>query len=288
MARAKQVNEQSEHLEDSQSISAEEVATVDEILLDGSEGLLDGVDLEELAGMGKEEIKPDDITIPRLTILQPLSPQVLESNDSYIHGAKAGMIYNPVSEKLQKEFLFAPVHYKKLWLEWAPRHTQLGIVGTHQTPDILNHCKMEANQFITPTGNNIQETAHFWGWLCVHGDQMKPILLSMASTQLGSARKLISLADDERIKKGDKEFSAPLFWRCYKMETTERSNPKGQWWVWKITRDQLLVEFCRDNEVTFKDAVISSKALSESLSKLRQFGQRQVSQGQQEQKAIVQ
>ena len=35
MARAKQVNEQSEHLEDSQSISVEEVATVDEILLDG-------------------------------------------------------------------------------------------------------------------------------------------------------------------------------------------------------------------------------------------------------------
>jgi len=54
-------------------------------------------DLFEAAGQGMETIGADDMQIPFLRILQPLSPQLIKTDPKFIKGATAGNIFNTVT-----------------------------------------------------------------------------------------------------------------------------------------------------------------------------------------------
>ena len=54
-------------------------------------------DLYEAAGQGMETIGADDMQIPFLRILQPLSPQLIKTDPKFIKGASAGDIFNTVT-----------------------------------------------------------------------------------------------------------------------------------------------------------------------------------------------
>ena len=54
-------------------------------------------DLFASAGQGMETIGADDMQIPFLRILQPLSPQLLKTDPKFIKGASAGDIFNTVT-----------------------------------------------------------------------------------------------------------------------------------------------------------------------------------------------
>jgi hypothetical protein len=52
------------------------------------------------ANSGLETLTADDITIPRLKVLQAMSPEVMKSDSKYVEGASAGDIINTVTSKL--------------------------------------------------------------------------------------------------------------------------------------------------------------------------------------------
>ena len=52
------------------------------------------------AGLGLENVTNDDITIPRLAIIQSGSPQRKKKDEKYIEGADEGMIFNTVTNTL--------------------------------------------------------------------------------------------------------------------------------------------------------------------------------------------
>ena len=54
-------------------------------------------DLYEAAGQGMETIGAEDMQIPFLRILQPLSPQLIKNDPKFIKGASAGDIFNTVT-----------------------------------------------------------------------------------------------------------------------------------------------------------------------------------------------
>jgi hypothetical protein len=49
------------------------------------------------AGKGLQNVTNDDITIPRLAIVQSGSPQRKKKDEKYIEGAEEGMIFNTVT-----------------------------------------------------------------------------------------------------------------------------------------------------------------------------------------------
>ena len=57
-------------------------------------------DLYEAAGQGMETIGADDMQIPFLRILQPLSPEVQKGDAKFIKGASAGDLFNPVTQQV--------------------------------------------------------------------------------------------------------------------------------------------------------------------------------------------
>ena len=98
-----------------------------------------GEEFAELAGLGLENVSTSDLLIPRITILQSLSPQLQRNKSEYIEGAQSGDLCDVgLGELLPKPLWVLPVYFKKQWLEWAPRASNKGLVAMHDTPAIMS------------------------------------------------------------------------------------------------------------------------------------------------------
>lgn len=187
------------------------------------------------AGAGFENVTADDLIVPRLTILQSLSPQLKKSESSYIEGAEVGNICEVGTGAIFPDgILFVPVYYRKDYLEWAPRNSGGGLVAVHSDPSIMEQTtRNDRNQPILPNGNLVNETAQFYGFNLSNNRQR--CFIPFTSTQLKKARKWMTLATGERLKRSDgSEFTPPLFYRSYELGTAHESNNQGDWEGWII------------------------------------------------------
>ena len=60
------------------------------------------------AGKGLQNVSNDDITIPRLAIIQSGSPQRKKKDEKYIEGAEDGMIFNTVTNEVNEKIEVIP------------------------------------------------------------------------------------------------------------------------------------------------------------------------------------
>lgn len=68
---------------------------------------------------GNEGVTHEDLTIPRISIIQDLSPQHKKTKPEYIEGAEAGMAFNTVTSELYGDaILFVPVLFRKEYVIW--------------------------------------------------------------------------------------------------------------------------------------------------------------------------
>ncbi len=196
-----------------------------------------------VAGDGLENVGSRDLIIPRITILQALSPQVQPKKPEYIQGAQIGDICDVGTQEIfESPLVFLPVHYVKQYLEWAPRSTGKGLIKVHDDAAILDECtRDEKNRPITADGNLIAETAQFFGLNISAGGRR--CFLPLASTQLKKARRWLTLATSEKLRREDgTTFTPPLFYRTYNLSTVDEGNADGDWAGWKIERGSALVE----------------------------------------------
>ena len=133
---------------------------------------------EEDAGSGLENVTAEDLTIPRLKILQALSPEVNKNDGKYIEGAASGDITNTVTKDLFTEetgCLVIPVAYKRMFLEWQPRENGGGLINQHTDTDILGQTKKDSSgQDVLPNGNYIQTSANHY-CLVINGDSFQQV-----------------------------------------------------------------------------------------------------------------
>lgn len=194
---------------------------------------------------GFENVNASDLLIPRLTILQGLSPQVTRGKPEYDPEARVGDIYDiGLQERFPEGVEIVVAHYNKAWLQWGPRGSNKPPI-IHETDDILE--KATANERNQPTlanGDYIAETAQFYCVNLTTPDRRKTFI-PMASTQLKKARRLLTLAQSERVSANGEERVPPLFWRSYFLTTVPESNAMGNWMGWKVERGPLLKD--RDN-----------------------------------------
>src|SRR5687768_7785475 len=136
---------------------------------------------------GFENVTSKDLLIPRLTILQGLSPQVTEGKAEFDPNARVGEIYDVgLQERFPEGVLFIPVHYTKQWLQWAPRASGKGLKEVHTTDEIMNETTPDDKGRPTlSNGDYIVETAQIYG-INVTADFRK-CFLPMSSTQLKKA-----------------------------------------------------------------------------------------------------
>ena len=198
---------------------------------------------EDFAGAGLENVGINDVLVPRLAIIQALSPQLKKKDATFIEGAEVGSIADlGTGDLFPNGVIFLPVHYRKDYLEWAPRASGKGLVNVHHDPAILDRTSRDdKNRPVLPNGNYISETAQFFGINLSAG--RRKCFIPMASTQLKKARKWMTMATGEKLKRADgSEYTPPLFYRVYDLKSADESNAEGDWSGWTIARGKALPE----------------------------------------------
>ena len=78
----------------------------------------------ENANMGMEEVSAEDMQMPFIRAIQPLSPQIKKNDSEFIAGASAGDIFNTVTKQYwegEKGLIVIPTYYQMKFLEFIPR-----------------------------------------------------------------------------------------------------------------------------------------------------------------------
>ena len=191
-------------------------------------------------GTGLEETTTEDFAIPFIRVLQPMSPQLIKSNGSYVEGASAGDLYNTVTGETydgEKGINIVPCAYNKKFIEWIPREKGGGLVNAGHDMSILSKCKRddETRRYYTPEGNEIVETAQFF--VLITDPTPQQAVLAFTSTQLGVARKWLTMLRMARVQNSKGEsVEAPMFAYTYNLASTTQSNDKGTWHGYSVNQ----------------------------------------------------
>jgi len=167
---------------------------------------------------GTENITAEDLIIPRLELVQDLSPCRKKQDPNYIDGIEEGMLYNNVTrQNYGLEALVLPVYYKKEFLLWKTRDSGGGFRGAFES-------KTEAEKFKSSLEDHqhieIADTAqHFCLLIHPTSNKVEEVVVSMSRSKLKVSRKWNSLI---RMNSGDS------FSRVYKISTVSEKNAKNQ------------------------------------------------------------
>ena len=150
-------------------------------------------DLYEAAGQGMETIGADDMQIPFLRILQPLSPQLIKTDPKFIKGASAGDIFNTVTGDYWEADEGVDVlmcAYTTKFLEFQLRENGGGFMGELENshPDIRQTQRNGANE-ILPNGNELVRSAQFLVLAYDDNGMTTQMICDMKKTQMKIAKQ---------------------------------------------------------------------------------------------------
>ena len=215
-------------------MSKREVATVKEsnvaVISERPEWMKDN-------GRGNEGVTSADITIPRLEIVQLLSPQMKKTSADYNPDAEPGDIFNSVTkELLGKSVIIVPVTYQRQYLLWKKRKlpngqsTEGGYGGSFATErEAVDALKiaLEKNPGHTSEMYEVVETGQHL-CLLVGGERPTEIMLSLAKSKMKINKNFNTLI---QMTGGDR------FSSVYQLSTFDDSNKAGdEYKNWKIAR----------------------------------------------------
>jgi hypothetical protein len=197
---------------------------------------------EGAAGRGLENVKREDITMPRLVILQPQSPEVLEK------GMKEGHIINNVTmTDYGDSIVIVPILHSKSRIYWQDRDEGGGQLCA--SDDGLNPrdcgapCRiakmLKMKEFPAPedctkcpfhTWDNEAEKKKdqrpkctmYYNFPVLINKEMEPVALSLERTKVAAAKKLITLC----FYNGS---NLDAFAKAYRITTYKDKNDQGSW-----------------------------------------------------------
>lgn len=192
---------------------------------------------------GNENVSNEDLQLPRIDVLQALSPQINKKKDEYIDGAEVGMLFNTLTGELYPEGVsITPISFVKRHLVWVDRKkdSEGGLRGIFDSADeaeaFVQSQEDEDKLEVVPTAEHL-----------VLLDDGSEVILSMAKSKMKVSRKFNSLV---RLNGGDR------FSRRYKITTVDDKSAQGEFQNIAISNDGYPTE-----EVYFK-----AEALYEAIS----------------------
>jgi len=179
-----------------------------------------------------------DTAIPYITILQSGSPQLNQSKAEYIEAAKAGQLYNTVTQATFPELTVIPVFYHLRYVEWKAREQGGGFIASHSADSgILGKAARDpmTGRYVLENGNHIVQTAYHYVLAKINGGYQNAVI-SMASSQLKKSRRWNSLMLSQKIKGPSGMFTPPTYAFTYKITTVGESNDRGSWFGFQVEK----------------------------------------------------
>lgn len=174
--------------------------------------------LKGSAGLGNEGVKQEDITIPRLSIIQSQSPEIDADDPSkFIEGAKMGQMFNTLTREVYDSITVADCFFRKEFAVFVKRTAGGGFRGSYATQAEAVAAVESSDK---PMDMEIVETGlHF----CVVVDPttktpLGEVVIPMTSTKLKVSRALNSMIMMQRVDR---------FAGLWKFTTKKEKNDKG-------------------------------------------------------------
>lgn len=208
------------------------------------------------AGAGFENQTSEDYSIPFLSVLQALSPQVTEDPDRF----RQGMIVNTVTGELfdgKKGVAFIPATTQHLYVEWKPRKAGGGFVGIHQPgSEVVTKAMADSASRGLSYGkitlgpgemdNELIETFYVYGVAIDQDGNSLEAVLAFSSTKIKVYKGWMTKAKTIQIALPDgRRIPAPLFAHRYRLTATSEKNTKGQFYNWVVNFDGETAVSCR-------------------------------------------
>lgn len=187
---------------------------------------------EEDAGMGFENKRSSDFAIPFIAILQKGSPEVDKDNLSkYVPGAEVGKFFDSSTKELYDSLDVIVCHYKNSIIEWKPRESGGGFVASHPLGYQLKFKKNEKGRWIIPeSGNELLDTRYFFCLLVKKDGSLKPVILSLTSTQIKTSKEWYTRMDSIQLERGDgTKFTPAMFAFSWHLSTVVRTKDEFTW-----------------------------------------------------------
>ena len=235
------------------------------------------------AGMGLEDVRPDDLAMPMFRLLQSLSPETKKSDSAYVQGASEGQWFDTVSRTVYDSIIFIPSRYVTHYIEWKPRREGGGLVANHGSDrSVLSRCSRdpETGREVTPEGNEIVPTATWYGIVAsgtIGGEEVslnKRAVITLSGTQQKVSRKWVSdIASINLRDKNGKTFTPPTFSMAYRLSSVPTKNDQGSWslaafdragWVFDLPDGQSLFESAKEFYGITKDMQPQQQVSEES------------------------
>jgi len=171
---------------------------------------------------GMEQMRPQDLVLPRIKLLQALSPEVAEGD------MKAGTMVNTLTGEVVVEkdetIEFVPVQHYLEWIEWAPRSSNQGIIDRSRDAQSELAMRSAAGESVEVDGRKkfvVTEYHNFVVAVPSLGlDVAGLIVLSCNRSSHKRGKQLLSLA---RFRG-----KCPLFAGRYKLSSTQETNKNNE------------------------------------------------------------
>ena len=212
-----------------------------EVAIKQQAGAVAAINIEQFGDAGFENVDSKSLALPFLKVLGQLSPQVTQGDSQFISEARAGMIYNTVTDELYdgtKGITVVPCYYKLEYIEWKDREKgAVAPVNVYSSDsDIMSKTtRGDDGKDRLENGNYIEETASHYV-LIVEPDKTSTALLTMKSTQRKKSKKWNSMMMSLRQKRksGAGFFKPAPFTQRYSLKTVLEKNNLGSWFGWEI------------------------------------------------------
>lgn len=223
-------------------------------------------DYGEDTAKGFENQTGQDYQVPFLSLLQDMSPQVTGAHGSAVEGARAGMMYNTVTQDLYDgDVLIVPALTEHVYVEWIPREQGGGFVGAHpldseMVAEAKRVAKAQEKSFgdlVSPDGNDIVETFYVYGVLCPEDQDPQPVVIAFTSTKIRVYKQWMSKIRMFTVPRQDgSKARPPLFAHLSKISTVRQTNKKGTFFNFQVgsAGKDLLSSLLSPDDVRFKTA----------------------------------
>ncbi len=169
---------------------------------------------------GAENVGNDDLIIPRIELIQALSPARKKNDSAYIEGADEGMLYNNVTRELYGSTVtVVPVFYTKQFLIWKDR--KVGGGGSNGFRGAFNS-KSEADDAVTALGEEgleVTDTAQHFVLVKLKDGGWQEAVISMAKSKMKVSKRWNSLI---RLTNTDS------FARAYQLSAATETNARNE------------------------------------------------------------
>jgi hypothetical protein len=231
-----------------------------------------GAMMEGDAARHQQTFRIHDLSIPRLTVLQDLSPQVKERDAAYVPGARPGLIHNSVAKWVVPSIDFVPARYVVRYLAWRPRPVGGLIDGTLTEDQVKTNFKPDGfgtwTGFITKKLRRdaepeairveVKETPEWIGMVRPTPAEGEPggewtrCAVSFGSSKAKVAKDMNSIIEMAVQRRPDgTKFTPASFWHQFRLDTAIESSGTDEYFNYRpthlgLTKDPRFLEVIED------------------------------------------